>query len=593
MQMCRACGQRFFDDRWESLDKYEEAYFNLTAIQVRDYEDPSQSKICSRCAFKLEDFDRFRKICQQVHWRLHQIKTNASEELYRETFTVEVECTPEIPKEDSIENIAANEGDRRNYDTVHSGDEHDPVENEDVAGDNNDSYEEDVMLEKENANSFKDDTKPEKYDVKSGKKEVNFGTDDVMSGKEEVKSGGVKPGNENVISEKDYVNSGNDNIKSIKDDAMPEKEEVKSGKKEVNFGTDDVKSGKEEVKSGGVKPGNENVISEKDYVNSGNDNIRSIEDDAMPEKENVKSGNVEVNTVKDDTKSRKDEVSSGKDEHFGLSNTQENEEVPSKPKKHRTKVNTLKQKELKEQRTVFSCDLCPKKFYVLLRFNAHKRIHDGLKPFECEVCGKAFSKLNNLTLHHTQQHSNNRISLPCDYPECEQKFETQHGLNRHKNRVHNPDYTKPAQPASICDVCGKRFTTNGALKKHKYTHAPSEMPFVCGICSKQFPTSYKLKEHTMRHEGVKNHTCPQCGLGKTSMHELRTHIKKMHSAERRSYSCEVCNRHFCSTANLGLHVKITHLGLKPFICTVCQFAFGRSDHLKRHMKSHLRTDSLK
>ncbi|XP_058836039.1 zinc finger and BTB domain-containing protein 17-like [Topomyia yanbarensis] len=435
MLMCRACGQSFFDkDHCESLEKYVDTYFNLTTIQIRDYEDPSQSKVCGRCVLKLNEFSQFRKLCLQVHWRLHKIKVEKSdEENQGDTLTVEVECKPELP--DPIESILENEASVSVDDNDNSGGEDNSDENEDCDDD-----------------------------------------------------------------------GGTDN-------------------------SDD-----------------------KDY-----------------EEENI---------------------TANKDKDSGLPKARKRKEGPSKPKKQQTKYGPLKKKESKEQRTVFPCDQCPRKFFVLFRFNAHKRTHDGLKPFECEICRRAFNTANSLKLHRIQQHSNNRIYMYCDHSGCGQRFADQRGLKKHQNRVHNPDYVMPAQIALICDICGKSFTTNGGLQRHKYTHTPGEMPFVCKICSKQFSTSNKLKIHTMRHEGVKNHTCPQCGLRKTTMHELKTHIRHMHSTEPRSYSCETCARQFSNPASLGLHNKTVHLGLKPYICTVCQFAFGRSDHLKRHMQGHMRAGLL-
>lgn len=203
------------------------------------------------------------------------------------------------------------------------------------------------------------------------------------------------------------------------------------------------------------------------------------------------------------------------------------------------KGRSSKKQEWREPTEVYSCDRCPRKFRVLLRFTAHKRTHDGLKPFECKICGKDFAKWNNLKTHHIQKHTDNKISLPCDHPGCDQAFATRQGLKRHRLRTHDPNFVTPEPMLFVCDTCGKTFSSNGALKKHKYTHTPNEMPFVCTICSKKFPTSHKLKEHTMRHEGVKNHTCPFCGLRKTTMHELRTHINNVHSKVRK-YPCDIC-----------------------------------------------------
>ncbi|XP_055528149.1 zinc finger protein 391-like [Wyeomyia smithii] len=253
-------------------------------------------------------------------------------------------------------------------------------------------------------------------------------------------------------------------------------------------------------------------------------------------------------------------------------------------RKKSAKKDKHKTEDTKEQRATLSCDRCPKKFFLQPKLEAHKRTHEGLKPYECEICHRTFTGFNYLRFHRSQKHSGERILLPCEHPGCEQQFSTRYALKRHTLRAHDPNFV-PETTIFVCDTCGKTFASKGNLKKHQYTHTPSEMPFVCGICSKQFPTSNKLKEHNLRHEGVKNHTCPHCGLRKTTMHELRQHIKHMH-AHPRSVACEMCPRRFNDVGSLNVHVRIVHLGEKRHKCPVCEWAFGRSDHLKRHMKSH-------
>ncbi|XP_058465303.1 zinc finger protein 43-like [Malaya genurostris] len=255
-----------------------------------------------------------------------------------------------------------------------------------------------------------------------------------------------------------------------------------------------------------------------------------------------------------------------------------------KSKKKCFKKNNQDNQELKEQRHLYTCEQCPKRFHVQSKYEAHKRTHVGLKPYECETCHRSFTGWHYLRFHRIQKHSGNKVLLTCDHPGCEQQLSTRYALKRHKTRTHDPNFV-PETTVFVCDTCGKTFNSNGNLKKHKYTHTPAEMPFVCGICSKQFPTSNKLKEHKLRHDGVKNHTCPQCGLRKTTMHELRQHIKHMHAAPR-SVACDICPRRFNNVGSLNVHVRIVHLGEKRHKCPVCEWAFGRSDHLKRHMKSH-------
>ncbi|XP_055631146.1 histone-lysine N-methyltransferase MECOM-like [Toxorhynchites rutilus septentrionalis] len=275
------------------------------------------------------------------------------------------------------------------------------------------------------------------------------------------------------------------------------------------------------------------------------------------------------------------------------SELKKNTDISQGQKKKRAKWGSLKKREIKEPTKVYSCDRCPRKFKVLSRFTGHKRKHDGLKPFDCKICGKDFENWNNLKTHHIQKHTENKISLPCDHPGCDQVFATRQGLKRHRLRTHDPNYVIPEQTRFVCDTCGKTFSTNGILKKHKYSHAPDETPFVCTICSKKFCTSDKLRIHTMRHEGVKNHKCPFCGMRKTTMYEVKKHINNVHTKDRvtRTYPCDICPSVFSNSGNLNRHVNIVHLEMKPFVCTVCERAFGKSDHLKRHMKTHNRSST--
>lgn len=408
---CRACGVGLStDDDWEALETYLEIYSQLTSIKLDDdNKELCELKVCSSCIHKLQDFDQFRNICLQVHWRLLNVKTEKSEDAVEDQVATQVvKCEPqdlnELLKSDS------------------SG----------ISDNDNDNAEDD---------DDEEDNKPLLALV-----ECDVGGSD----------------------ESDDEN-----------------------KKEV------------------------------------------------------------------------------------------------KPKKPRAKYGSKKSKEPKERVPIYNCDQCPRTFRVIRRLNAHKRTHAGLKPFECELCGKDFEKWHNLKVHHIQKHTDNKIQIPCESPGCGQAFATRQGLKRHWRKVHDPDYVEPELIVFVCDTCGKTFTTNGALKKHKFIHAPNEMPFGCGTCGKKFPTSHKLKEHTMRHEGIKNHTCSYCGMRKTTMHELKTHINNVHNhVKGRTYPCELCSSVFSNSGNLNRHVKIVHLGLKPYVCLVCGHAFGKSDHLKRHMKSH-------
>lgn len=72
------------------------------------------------------------------------------------------------------------------------------------------------------------------------------------------------------------------------------------------------------------------------------------------------------------------------------------------------------------------------------------------------------------------------------------------------------------------------------------------MPFMCTLCPSKFATKDKLKEHTMRHEGIKNHICLICGVGKTTSYELKAHMN-YHTKEKK-YPCNLCTSVFFSNS---------------------------------------------
>ncbi|KAM3134547.1 hypothetical protein pb186bvf_013361 [Paramecium bursaria] len=56
-------------------------------------------------------------------------------------------------------------------------------------------------------------------------------------------------------------------------------------------------------------------------------------------------------------------------------------------------------------------------------------------------------------------------------------------------------------------------------------------------------------------------------------------------SEEQEYNCE-CGAHFRKKSKLQRHYNETHLNLKQFVCEICNKAFKRSQHLKRHQLSH-------
>ena len=92
-------------------------------------------------------------------------------------------------------------------------------------------------------------------------------------------------------------------------------------------------------------------------------------------------------------------------------------------------------------------------------------------------------------------------------------------------------------------MCPKSFTQTSALMSHKDTHNTT-LIYSCDKCGKAF----KHKQYLQRH--LKNHDEPK------------------------TYSCTICSITYTDKSNLNRHVRVTHKGVKPYSCEVCQQAFS-------------------
>ncbi|EDV98589.1 GH22313 [Drosophila grimshawi] len=116
--------------------------------------------------------------------------------------------------------------------------------------------------------------------------------------------------------------------------------------------------------------------------------------------------------------------------------------------------------------------------------------------------------------------------------------------------------TNPAAPSIISrstrKVIRKLPDEMRNVKKNKPRIAPLEKKFVCDQCGWSFRDLSNMKDHAVRHSGVKNFECEECG-------------------------CK-----FFTRPLLMLHVRVHHKGEKPFVCKYCGMAFRNSPSRCRH-----------
>lgn len=233
----------------------------------------------------------------------------------------------------------------------------------------------------------------------------------------------------------------------------------------------------------------------------------------------------------------------------------------------------------------FKCDICDTRFLVEHRLLAHKRQHEGLMPYPCTEpgCERAFNRLHCLT-EHKKQHSGTSHWFSCEQEGCNKRYRHKPTLMMHRRRCHK---LGPELKSHVCEFCGKVFNSTAVLNDHRYTHKDkSELPHACpeSDCTRRFSSKEKLKVHLLRHAGIKNFSCPYCGMRKTTRNELKIHMN-YHTLER-TWPCRFCSKVCNSSGNLKMHVRTVHERARDYTCSYCEKTFAKPDTRKYHEMTH-------
>ena len=152
----------------------------------------------------------------------------------------------------------------------------------------------------------------------------------------------------------------------------------------------------------------------------------------------------------------------------------------------------------------------------------------------CNFCGKEV-RVSYLYLHYKRYHKENPKSFSCD--ECPKNFFIKNRPEDHKKSSHpnvNISFGGEISGAipralrdNMCDQCDKTFVTDERLREHKNTmHRQNPIMFHCIHCNKSFENARVFKTHSRQNH--LNFPCNGCDKKFGSARELKTHKKTKH-----------------------------------------------------------------
>ncbi|XP_053104939.1 zinc finger protein ZFAT isoform X2 [Hemicordylus capensis] len=245
------------------------------------------------------------------------------------------------------------------------------------------------------------------------------------------------------------------------------------------------------------------------------------------------------------------------------------------------------------------CEYCGKLFWYQVHYDMHVRTHTREHLFYCSQCSYSSITKNCLKRHVIQKHSN--ILLKCPTEDCDYSTPDKYKLQAHL-KVH----TELDKKNYSCPVCEKSFSEDRLIKSHIKTNHPEvsmntiseifgrrvqlkgligKRAVKCPYCNFYFmKNGSDLQRHIWAHEGIKPFKCSLCEYATRSKSNLKAHMNR-HSTEK-THLCDMCGKKFKSKGTLKTHKLLHTADGKQFKCTVCDYTAAQKPQLLRHMEQH-------
>ncbi|XP_022988268.1 transcription factor IIIA isoform X1 [Cucurbita maxima] len=239
------------------------------------------------------------------------------------------------------------------------------------------------------------------------------------------------------------------------------------------------------------------------------------------------------------------------------------------------------------------CQECGAEFKKPAYLKQHMQSHSLERPYICSIdgCEASYRRKDHLTRHLLHHQG---LIIKCPIEGCSREFAYISCVNRHLKECHEGGAPpEESQKQFVCpeDGCGKIFRYASQLQKHEHSHFKLDsIEAYCAEpgCMKTFTNKKCLQAHMQScHQYI---NCEICGEKKLRKN-MKQHLRQKHESEGPpgAIPCthEGCSKVFSTISNLHQHMKVVHLGQKPFACGFpgCGMRFGykhvRDNHEKK------------
>lgn len=238
----------------------------------------------------------------------------------------------------------------------------------------------------------------------------------------------------------------------------------------------------------------------------------------------------------------------------------------------------------------WTCDVCDEIFSSKFYLDRHITIHKKADRFLCDICDQSFVKKINFKDHYLK-HKNIQPQNVSNNP-----LNTEQCINENTSGEQCSNNSSKLKPY-LCHICNNLFEAKGDLKihleickaerKNSIKNAKEEkVIYVCESCNKEFKNRQYFQSHLLKHTNQKLFLCEICDKTFSAQHCLKRHMILHDNSENKvQFLCNVCNKAFSQKRYLTQHMQ-THLNEKPYACELCPKRFAQNSTLKKHVETH-------